>query len=127
MDGDFIAEVQVKLNSGKDAAIYFRYLDPDNWYRARLQGTPSGAVLLEKMLKGKLTTLDSAAAFPSDPDVLRVKCVGSTLEAWYNPAGTPGSPTLSASDGDIGWGGVRVARLSETRARHGVPRYPSAL
>ncbi|MCK6466369.1 MAG: hypothetical protein L6Q93_16190 [Phycisphaerae bacterium] len=58
MDDDFIAEVQVKLNSGKDAAIYFRYLDPDNWYRARLQGTPSGAVLLEKMLKGKLTTLE---------------------------------------------------------------------
>ncbi|MBE7456499.1 MAG: hypothetical protein HS102_07705 [Planctomycetia bacterium] len=42
MDDDFIAEVQVKLNSGKDAAIYFRYLDPDNWYRARLQGTPVG-------------------------------------------------------------------------------------
>ena len=47
MDGDFVAEVQVRLNSGKDAAIYFRYLDPDHWYRARLQGTPAGAVLLE--------------------------------------------------------------------------------
>ena len=109
MDDDFIAEVQVKLNSGKDAAIYFRYLDPDNWYRARLQGTPVGAVFLEKMHKGKLTTLDSAAAFPSDPDVLRVKCVGSTLEVWYNPAGTPGAATLSATDGDIGWGGVALS------------------
>ncbi|MBE7456584.1 MAG: RHS repeat-associated core domain-containing protein [Planctomycetia bacterium] len=87
----------------------FRYLDPDNWYRARLQGTPAGAVLLEKMHKGKLTTLDSAAAFPSDPDVLRVKCVGSALEVWYNPAGTPGAATLSATDGDIGWGGVALS------------------
>ncbi|MBE7456512.1 MAG: hypothetical protein HS102_07775 [Planctomycetia bacterium] len=109
MDGDFVAEVQVRLNSGKDAAIYFRYLDPDHWYRARLQGTPAGAILLEKMHKGKLTTLDSAAAFPSDPDVLRVKCVGSALEVWYNPAGTPGAATLSATDGDIGWGGVALS------------------
>ncbi len=109
MDGDFVAEVQVRLNSGKDASLYFRYLDPDHWYRARLQGTPVGAVFLEKMHKGKLTTLDSAAAFPSDPDVLRVKCVGSALEVWYNPAGTPGAATLSATDGDIGWGGVALS------------------
>ncbi|MBE7456516.1 MAG: RHS repeat-associated core domain-containing protein [Planctomycetia bacterium] len=61
------------------------------------------------MHKGKLTTLDSAAAFPSDPDVLRVKCVGSALEVWYNPAGTPGAATLSATDGDIGWGGVALS------------------
>ncbi|MBE7456581.1 MAG: RHS repeat-associated core domain-containing protein [Planctomycetia bacterium] len=80
-----------------------------NWYRARLQGTPAGAVFLEKMHKGKLTTLDSAAAFPSDPDVLRVKCVGSALEVWYNPAGTPGAATLSATDGDIGWGGAALS------------------
>ncbi|MBE7456587.1 MAG: RHS repeat-associated core domain-containing protein [Planctomycetia bacterium] len=61
------------------------------------------------MLKGKLTTLDSAAVFPSDPDVLRVKCVGSALEVWYNPAGTPGAATLSATDGDIGWGGAALS------------------
>ncbi|KAB2958366.1 MAG: hypothetical protein F9K13_13785 [Candidatus Methylomirabilis oxygeniifera] len=47
MDGDFVAEVQVRLNSGKDASLYFRYLDPDHWYRARLQGTAVGAVFLK--------------------------------------------------------------------------------
>ncbi|MBE7456504.1 MAG: RHS repeat-associated core domain-containing protein [Planctomycetia bacterium] len=28
---------------------------------------------------------------------------------WYNPAGTPGAATLSATDGDIGWGGVALS------------------
>ncbi|MCG3130993.1 MAG: hypothetical protein FLDDKLPJ_01768 [Phycisphaerae bacterium] len=41
--------------------------------------------------------------------MLRVKCVGSALEVWYNPSGTPGAPTLSATDGDIGWGGVALS------------------
>ncbi|GMU38930.1 MAG: hypothetical protein KJ057_10345 [Phycisphaerae bacterium] len=80
LDGDFIAEVQVRLNSGKDTSSYFRYLTPDNENRAGLQGSFSGAVLLKKRHKGKLTTLDSSGVFPLDPDVLRVKCVGSALE-----------------------------------------------
>lgn len=48
LDGDFIAEVQVRLNSGKDASSYFRYLASDKEYLARLQRSLSGAVLLEK-------------------------------------------------------------------------------
>ncbi|KAB2958365.1 MAG: RHS repeat-associated core domain-containing protein, partial [Candidatus Methylomirabilis oxygeniifera] len=28
---------------------------------------------------------------------------------WYNPAGTPGAATLSATDGDIGWGGAALS------------------
>ena len=45
-----MAQVDINLNSGTDGSIYFRYLDPDNWYRAVILS--SGTVKLEKMLWG---------------------------------------------------------------------------
>ena len=52
-----MAQVDINLNSGTDGSIYFRYLDPDNWYRALIRA--NGAVKLEKMLWGKKSTLST--------------------------------------------------------------------
>ena len=40
-DDEYMAQVDINLNSGADGAIYFRYLDPDNWYRAVIKTTGS--------------------------------------------------------------------------------------
>ncbi len=49
-DDEYMAEVDINLNSGADGAIYFRYLDPDNWYCVVIDNAGRG--YLEKSLCG---------------------------------------------------------------------------
>jgi len=53
-DDYYFAEVEMNLNGGADAALYVLYLDPDNWYRIRLDGTYARP---ERMRHGVLSAL----------------------------------------------------------------------
>ncbi len=125
MDDDFIAQVDARLNSGLDAGLLFRYLDPDNFYRARLETAgASNTVYLEKMLKGKLTVLGSTTFTPSTPNVLKVKCSASTLKVWVD--GT--LKITCTTNSDLAWGGSATFCTPRCRwsAVHRLPRAPAA-
>ena len=59
-DDDYIAEAEIDLNSGQDASLYVRYLDPDNWYRIVVK---SDGIRLDKMFQGELRTVPSKGPF----------------------------------------------------------------
>ncbi len=76
-DDDYIAQVDIALNSGLEGSLYVRYLDPDNWYRVRCffaSGDINPTATLEKMLHGELTepasTIRPVRAYPG----VRVTC-----------------------------------------------------
>lgn len=57
-DDDYIARVDIALNSGLEGSLYVRYLDPDNWYWVRCSfasGDLNPTATLEKMLHPERT------------------------------------------------------------------------
>ena len=54
-----MVEVEVNVNSGGDGKVYFRYLDPDNRYRAVIDNAGRG--YLEKSLCGSISRIRTSA------------------------------------------------------------------
>jgi hypothetical protein len=106
-DDDYIAQVDIALNSGLDGALYVRYLDPDNWYRVRCE-FPAGAfnptAKLEKMLHGELSVLASATYTNDTWATVKIALSGSTITV-----DVEGSQVITHTDADIPWGAVALS------------------
>lgn len=103
-DDEYMAEVDINLNSGTDGAIYFRYLDPDNWYRALIRA--NGAVKLEKMLWGKKTTLGSGTYTASTWTLVKIIYDEGASEIKVNVAATD---VITSTDSAIPRGYVALS------------------
>jgi len=107
-DDDYIAQVSYTRNSGRDGALYVRYLDGDNWYRLLLDyngGTPKARVQL--MLKGKLSTLESVSYTDAASVALKVKVAGSSIKSWVDGS-LKNNVALDATE-LIPWGAVALS------------------
>ncbi|MCH8991812.1 MAG: hypothetical protein IIA44_08720 [Acidobacteria bacterium] len=102
-DGGYMVQIDVKLNSGKNADIWVRYTDSNNAYRFRLDGT---TIDLHLVSNGKYTSLASVAYTTATSVEVKIKVGGvtpSTLKAWVD-----GTLKINATDSTHAAGGVAL-------------------
>jgi len=100
-DDDYMVQVDVELNSGAFADVYFRYIDVNNTYRVRID--ENGDVELGKFVDGDYTSLDTDTYTTASSVAVKAKCDGTTLEAWV-----AGTLKVTDTDSDLAAGAVAL-------------------
>ena len=98
---DYMVQASVELNSGAFADVYFRYVDVNNTYRVRID--EDGNVELGKFVDGDYTSLDTDTYTPVSSVAVKVKCDGTTLEAWV-----AGTLEVTDTDSDLAAGTIAL-------------------
>ena len=99
---DYTVLVDVNLNSGADAEVWFRQVDPENAYIVTLDS--SGNITLDKLENGSRSTLDSDTYTPDTSVSVRIVADGTDLDVYVD-----GNQEINTSDGTFAAGGVAFA------------------
>ncbi len=101
-DDDYLAQADIKLNSGADGQLMFRYTNPDNYYAVRLDS--GGAVKLVKVVRGKESTVATSTYATATSVPVKVSASGTSIKAWVD-----GTLKIDTTDSDLATGTVALA------------------
>jgi len=98
-DDDYMVQVDMAMNSGRDASVWVRYVDTNNGYQVLMKST--GDIYLLRWINGKYESAATGTYTTASSVAVKVKVDGTSIEVWVD-----GTREINTTDSNIDAGGV---------------------